>query len=114
MMHVTRVDDDAQSINPVLFALEESHPILRVRMKHFHHPAIEGASETAAALDPVSSRKSVFAHLLDALHESRRLQAARLVHHYRHLLQQEPGHETRAAAIQEKNCKKELLDVNRN
>jgi hypothetical protein len=50
---------------------------------------------TIAALVRVSNGKSFFAHLLDALHESRRLQAERVIHHYRHLLQRRGESETR-------------------
>jgi hypothetical protein len=56
-------------------------------MSHTRYPTVEGASETAAAPDRVLNRRSVFARLLEALHESRRLQAAREIHRHRHLLQ---------------------------
>jgi len=56
-------------------------------MSYAQHPAVEGGAEIPAAPDRVSNRKSVFKYLLEALHESRRLQAARAIHQYRHLLQ---------------------------
>jgi hypothetical protein len=57
-----------------------------VLMGYAHHPAVEGVAETSATSDRVSDRKSVLAYLLEALQVSRRLQAARAMHHYRHLL----------------------------
>jgi hypothetical protein len=65
-------------------------PLLRDHlMKYAHRPAIGSTSETPAVPDRVSSPASCVAHLLDALHQSRRLQAARVIHHYRHLLQKD-------------------------
>ena len=40
----------------------------------------------AGAEDPVADRKGYFASLLDALHDSRRRQAVRVIHRHRHLL----------------------------
>jgi hypothetical protein len=55
-------------------------------MGYAQHPAVEAVSETSQTIDGVSNRKSVFAYLLEALHGSRRLQAAHAIHQYRHLL----------------------------
>jgi hypothetical protein len=58
-------------------------------MSYAHHPAVERVAEISAGPDRVSRRNSVFKYLLEALHESRRLQAVRAIHHYRHLLQKD-------------------------
>jgi hypothetical protein len=39
-----------------------------------------------AAVDPSPDRKGLFGPLLDALHDSRRRQASRAIHQYRHLI----------------------------
>jgi hypothetical protein len=49
-----------------------------------------GSSSAAARGPQLSDRKSIFAGILEALHDSRRRQAAREIHRYRHLIQ-EPG-----------------------
>jgi hypothetical protein len=74
-------------------------------MKYAHRPAVDSASEIAATRDLASSHKNAFAHLVDALHESRRLQAARLIHHYRYLVQQNRESETRTATPERKIAK---------
>jgi hypothetical protein len=56
-------------------------------MSYAHHPPVEGVAEISAA--PVRVSNSVFKYLLEALHESRRRQAVRAIHHYRHLLQKD-------------------------
>jgi hypothetical protein len=58
-------------------------------MSYAHHPAVERVAEISAGPDRVSRRNSVFKYLLETLHESRRLQAVRAIHHYRHLLQKD-------------------------
>jgi hypothetical protein len=45
---------------------------------------------TSSMSDQASNRKSYFARIVDALHESRRLQAARIIHDCQHLVQQQP------------------------
>jgi hypothetical protein len=72
---------------------------------NYHHPAVESASETSATLDQVSNRKSCIAHLLNALRESRRLQAARVIHRNRHLLQKDHEYEAREAVQERKIAK---------
>jgi len=69
---------------------------------NYHHPAVESASETSATHDQVSNRRSCIAYLLDAFRESRRLQAAREIHRYRHLLQKDRGYQAREAAQERK------------
>jgi hypothetical protein len=58
-------------------------------MSYAQHSVVEAVAEISAAPDRVSNRNSVFMYLLEALHESRRLQAARAIRHYRHLLQKD-------------------------
>jgi hypothetical protein len=69
---------------------------------NYHHPPTENTSKTSATRDQVSNRRSYIAHLLNALRESRRLQAARVIHRYRHLLQEDRGYEAREAVQERK------------
>jgi hypothetical protein len=60
----------------------------------YHQPLdlVRAAKDTAAPLNiydgPTAKLKSIFAGLLKALHESRRIRAERLIHHYRGLIAQ--------------------------
>ncbi len=47
---------------------------------------IDPAAEDLADEDLADTGKGLFTSLLDALHDSRRLQAARVIHQYRHLI----------------------------
>jgi hypothetical protein len=69
---------------------------------NYHRPPIENASKTSATRDQLSNRRSYIAHLFNALRESRRLQAARIIHQYRHLLQEDRGYEAREAVQERK------------
>jgi hypothetical protein len=73
-------------------------------MTNVRHPAIAGASE---ASDRASTRKGIFTHLLDALHESRRIEAARLIGRYRHLLSTGPRIRT-TPPIRQRRMEKEV------
>ena len=60
-------------------------------LKHASFPAAETRSATIISFP--WKRKSLFARVLDAMHQSRRNQARRIVRRYRHLisLEDQPG-----------------------
>ena len=64
-------------------------------MKHTEFPSVSDASLTP--LPPKrrpNSLRSVVAYLIEALHASRRLQAARVIRQHRHLVHEQRGHDT--------------------
>jgi hypothetical protein len=58
-------------------------------MKKFQSAAIRGTPIIAGAFSRPTKRKGLLARLVEALHESRRLEARRVIHHYRHLMAEE-------------------------
>jgi hypothetical protein len=61
-------------------------------MKHIEFPSISDASLTPLPRKRTpNSLRSVVAYLIDALHASRRLQAARVIRQHRHLIHEERG-----------------------
>jgi hypothetical protein len=61
-------------------------------MKHTEFPSISDASLTPVISRPrPNSARGYFAYLIDALHASRRLQAARVIRQHRHLIHEERG-----------------------
>jgi hypothetical protein len=65
-------------------------------MKHIQFPPIDDASVSAVGTAQTSnSARGLFSRLFTALHESRRLQAARVIHQHRHLIDR--AHKTGAA-----------------
>ena len=63
-------------------------------MRHASYPAAANASYEAAARGQKTRRRGILAVVLEALHDSRRSQAARILRQYRHLVAQpeEGGH----------------------
>ena len=59
-------------------------------MRHasYPYPAAATASREAAARGQKASRRGIFASIVEALHDSRRLQARRILRQYRHLIVQ--------------------------
>jgi hypothetical protein len=61
-------------------------------MKHTEFPSISDASLTPVISRPKpNSSRGYFVYLVDALHASRRLQAARVIRQHRHLIHEERG-----------------------
>jgi hypothetical protein len=61
-------------------------------MKHTEFPSISDASLTPVVSRPnPNSARGYFAYLIDALHASRRLQAARVIRQHRHLIHEQRG-----------------------
>jgi hypothetical protein len=58
-------------------------PLMRVA----HYPTFGEPALKPPATDPVSIRTSYFTRLIDALHHSRRIEAARIVRRSQHLIQ---------------------------
>ena len=56
-------------------------------MKFAPYPTVRSFSSTRPAFARSWDRKSFFAHLVDALHRSRRIQAERIIAQSRHLVQ---------------------------
>ena len=67
-------------------AHERSPAILERVLGVHQHAAVGYAIRTSRT--GTSDRKSYFARLLEALHESRRLQAMRVIRHYQHLIRE--------------------------
>src|SRR5450432_4272169 len=64
-------------------------------MKHTEFPSISDASLTPVIPKPrPNSARGYFAYLIDALHASRRLQAARVIRQHRHLIREVRGQAT--------------------
>jgi hypothetical protein len=64
-------------------------------MKHTEFPSISDASLTPVISRPKpNSARGYFAYLIDALHASRRLQAARVIRQNRHLVHEQRGQDT--------------------
>jgi hypothetical protein len=56
-------------------------------VKHIQFPPIDDASvSTVGPAQTSSSARGLFSRFFEALHESRRLQAARVIHQHRHLI----------------------------
>jgi hypothetical protein len=56
-------------------------------MRVAHYPTFGKPALKPPAIDPVSIRTSYLTRLIDALHHSRRIEAARIVRRSRHLTQ---------------------------
>ena len=54
--------------------------------RHRQHSRIDGHAPQQGEANAVADRKGLFGAVLDALHDSRRRQAARVIHQYRHLI----------------------------
>jgi hypothetical protein len=68
-------------------------------MKHTEVPSISDASLTPLTAKPkLSFPRSLVANLIEALHASRRLQAARVFRQHRHLIHEERGQTARNKA----------------
>jgi hypothetical protein len=63
-------------------------------MRHASYPAAATAPHEAAVRRHKPARSSLFASLLEALHDSRRAQVRRVLRQYRHLIAQ-PGERSR-------------------
>ncbi|HEY0911587.1 MAG TPA: hypothetical protein VGD75_15285 [Bradyrhizobium sp.] len=68
-------------------------------MKKFASAATRGPSIIAGASSRPATRKGFLARIVEALHESRRLDAARVIHRYRHLIAEEFFEQPKIIAI---------------
>jgi hypothetical protein len=68
-------------------------------MKKFASAATRGTPVIAGASSGPTRRKGIIARLVEALHESRRLEARRVIHRYRHLIAEESFEQPKIVAV---------------
>jgi hypothetical protein len=68
-------------------------PLQAMAPSRQHAGVAEPVPATTSMPDRTANRKSWFARIVDALHESRRLQAAQIIHDCQHLVQQQSSSE---------------------
>jgi hypothetical protein len=81
-------------VRAIILSIHESIDFGDSPMIRASYPTIDApASATASAVSGRASRRigRIFALILDALHRSRRLQAQRVLHQYRHLIARAPA-----------------------
>jgi hypothetical protein len=83
-------------------------------MKKFESAATRGMPIIASASSRPTRRKGLLARIVEALHESRRLEATRVIHRFRHLIAEEFFEQPKILAVNSRTTEESNANADRN
>jgi hypothetical protein len=82
-------------------------------MKKFASTATRGMPIISGASTRPTRRKGLLARIVEALHESRRLEARRVIHRYRHLMAEEFFEQPKIVAVNSRTTEESNANADR-